>query len=68
MSDQNSSPSSPFAFEMRQRVKLSESNEEGAIIARAEYSYMTPQYLVRYRNGAGNQIENWWPAEAIVAV
>ena len=39
-----------------------------AIIGRAEYSYMTEQYLVRYRNGAGNQIENWWPAEAIVAV
>lgn len=62
-----SAPKTIYAFELRQRVKLSESNEEGVVIGRGEYTFMPPQYLVRYRAGDGCQHECWWTEEALVA-
>ena len=62
-----SAPKPIYAFDMRQRVKLSESKEEGVIIGRGEYTFMPPQYLVRYRAGDGCQHECWWTEEALAA-
>lgn len=54
-----------FKYELGQLVTLSRSDEEGEIIARAEYSTSEPSYLVRYRAGDGRQVENWWSESAI---
>ncbi len=56
-----------FAFELKDKVKLKESNETGVIIARAEYTEMANQYQIRYRAGDGRQTEAWWSEAAIEA-
>ena len=65
--ESDKAPNARFPFALKQIVKLSESDEQGTIIGRADYSFMPPQYLVRYRAGDGRQVENWWPADALVA-
>lgn len=56
-----------FKFELQQVVNIQESGETGTIIGRGEYDHADPSYLVRYKNGAGNCVENWWTETALVA-
>ena len=55
----------PFKFELDQKVTLVVSGEKGVIIGRAEYNYMTPQYLVRYKAADGRGVQDWWPENAL---
>lgn len=54
--------------DLKQRVRLTESGEEGVIIGRAEYTYAEPSYLIRYKGGDGVQHESWWTQDAIEVV
>lgn len=56
-----------FNFKLEDKVKLSESNEGGKIIGRAQYTYAIPAYLVRYVGGDGRQVENWISEDALEA-
>ena len=58
--------STNFAFVMRQVVRLVENPDEfGTIIARAEYAHGENSYLVRYKNGQGAMVEQWWGESAL---
>jgi hypothetical protein len=57
----------PFLYEMKATVKMTESNEQGAVIGRAEYQDHVNSYLVRYRAGDGRQSEGWFDESAIEA-
>jgi len=59
---------SEFEFELKQKVKLVESNETGIVIGRSEHTEISNQYCVRYRAGDGRQTEAWWFESAIEAV
>lgn len=54
-----------FAFSLGERVSLIESNEEGTVVGRAEYTDMAPRYLVRYKGADGRLVEEWWSGEAL---
>ena len=54
-----------FKFNIGDRVKLTESGEEGVVIGRAEYRYATDSFLILYKSGCGRQVENWWNVEFI---
>lgn len=56
-----------FAFELKDKVKLIESNETGSVIGRAEYSESANTYYFRYRAGDGRQVEAWWTESALEA-
>lgn len=56
-----------FAFELKQIVRLVESEETGTVVGRAEYADSPPTYLIRYRAGDGRQVEEWWRAPALTA-
>ena len=56
-----------FAFALGQVVYLVMSKEEGRIVARAEYSENSNQYLVRYKTADGRQVENWWSEQSLEA-
>ena len=55
-------------FQLNQRVRLAESDEEGTIIARAEFETSEPSYSVRYKAGDGRQTEAWWGESALLVV
>lgn len=57
---------STFQFELDEPVALSLSGERGVVIGRAEYSYMSPQYNVRYVAADGRQVEGWLDGSALV--
>jgi len=57
-----------FKYDLESRVKLNESEEQGEIIGRGEYTYSQNQYLIRYKAGDGRMVENWWTESAISAV
>jgi len=54
-------------FQLGQRVRLSLSDEEGHVVARAEYEASEPSYFVRYCAGDGRQVEAWWGESALSA-
>lgn len=54
-------------FQLRQIVKLAESQESGTLIGRAEYVNSGASYLVRYKSADGSQVEQWWGESAIEA-
>ena len=56
-----------FKFELKQVVVIEDGGESGKVIGRAEYVHCENSYLVRYKNGAGNTIENWWTETALTA-
>lgn len=56
-----------FKFEMKQIVKLVESDETGTVIGRAEYAHSENCYYVRYKAGDGRQVESWQGESAIEA-
>jgi len=39
--------------------------ERGIVVGRLEYDTGSRQYLVRYKNGAGSQVEAWWDEDAL---
>lgn len=58
-----------FKFKLKSRVKLSESEEQGDIVGRAEYSNGNENaYWVCYKAGDGRQIERWWNESQLIAV
>lgn len=57
-----------FLFDLKQVVKISESNESGTIIGRAEYVSSENQYLIRYKAADGRAVEVWWSENAISAL
>lgn len=58
---------SVFKFEMGQRVKLVESEEEGEVIGRGEHKSSEPNYRVLYRAGDGRQVDCWWDESSLQA-
>lgn len=58
---------SNFAFELRQVVQISETEETGTVHARSESTYSEPQYLVRYKAADGRATEQWWSENALQA-
>jgi hypothetical protein len=59
---------SSFLFELKQVVKITESDETGTVIARAEYTATENNYYLRYRAADGRAVEAWWPESALEAV
>ncbi|MGU3386999.1 hypothetical protein ACLBYG_20985 [Methylobacterium sp. D53M] len=56
-----------FQFDLGQRVKLKDSEEQGSVVGRAEYQESSPSYFVRYRTADGCLTEAWWSGSALVA-
>lgn len=54
-----------FKFELKTRVKLVDSGEEGVVNARVEYTNRESGYLVRYKAASGCQTEAWWDEHSI---
>lgn len=52
-------------FELKSKVRITASGESGEVIARAEYAYAEPSYLVRYVTGDGRATESWWTETAL---
>lgn len=52
-------------FKLGDRVTLKESNEEGEVIGRAEYSTGEPCFHLRYCAADGRQVESWWSDSSI---
>ncbi|MBL4761707.1 MAG: hypothetical protein JKY93_03295 [Gammaproteobacteria bacterium] len=48
-----------------EKVKLTESNESGTVIGRAQYQHGEDCYYVRYCGATGTQVEQWWDKSAI---
>lgn len=62
------SDDSCFAFELGQNVSLiGNFDEQGQVIARAQYTNGCNQYWVRYRNGNNVTVETWWAEDALIA-
>lgn len=57
-----------FQFDLGQRVKLTDSEEQGSVVGRAEYQQSSPSYFVRYRTADGCLTETWWSGSALVAI
>lgn len=57
-----------FKFELDQEVIIAVSNEQGLIIARAQYRTSENQYLLRYKNNEGRAVEEWWGESALYSV
>lgn len=56
-----------FEYDLGSRLKLKESDEEGEVIARAQYAVGDNCYLIRYKAGDGRQVESWWNASSVTA-
>lgn len=54
-----------FKFELKQRVKIDESGENGVVTGRAEYTNAANGYYVRYKSADGVARECWWPEDAV---
>lgn len=52
-------------FSLKSPVTISASGESGEVIARAEYVYAEPSYLVRYTAADGRATEAWWTESAL---
>lgn len=57
---------SAFKFALNAQVWIIASGEQGAVIGRAEYANVEPEYLVRYRRRpGGNSVESWLTESAL---
>lgn len=54
-----------FKFELRQKVAIKISGEEGEVIARSESVSHQPQYLLRYKDNANVAHETWWDEDCL---
>jgi len=57
-----------FKFELEASVKIKCSEEQGTIMARAEYRNMENQYYIRYQAADGRAVEAWWGESAVEPV
>lgn len=57
-----------FNFNLKQKVKIKCSGEEGEVIGRAEYSNCGDQYQVRYKTADGRAEEKWWSEDALTPI
>jgi hypothetical protein len=56
-----------FKFKLGDKVKLTQSEENGVVISRAEHQNHCNQYSVRYKAGDGRVLESWWDEDALEA-
>lgn len=56
-----------FKFELKQVVRITESDEQGTVQGRAEYTASENNYFVRYKAADGRATEAWWPEDALTA-
>jgi len=56
-----------FSFDLQARVRIRESGEVGEVIGRAEYTFSSDSYLVRYKAADGRAVENWWTESSLEA-
>jgi len=54
-----------FKYGLGDRVQLKESEEEGEVVGRAEFSNADDSYLIRYQGKDGRLVEVWWTESAI---
>lgn len=54
-----------FKFNLGAEVCIMTSDERGIVIARAEYTTSTNDYLIQYRAADGRAVEAWWREDAI---
>jgi putative transposon-encoded protein len=54
-------------FELKQIVKMVESEETGTVIGCAAYIDRPNDYLIRYKAADGRQVETWWTESALQA-
>lgn len=52
-------------FALAEKVAITASHETGHVIARAEYSEASNNYLVRYKAADGRAVEAWWTEAAL---
>lgn len=52
-------------FVLAQQVQIKASNEQGEVIARAEYLNSENMYLLRYKSSDGPAVEAWWGESAL---
>ena len=57
-----------FKFEMESPVALNLSGERGSVIGRCEYLTSENNYLVRYVDAKGCQVQSWLGESELVAV
>lgn len=53
------------SFKLGNKVEIQCSGEKGVVIGVAEYDFMDPQYLIRYRSADGSAVEKWWDQGAL---
>lgn len=56
-----------FQYPLYQRVALTQSEERGVVIGRAEFTNRRDTYLVRYVTGDKRQVEAWIAEDALVS-
>lgn len=52
-------------YELKQVVVIEVSGDSATVIARAEYTFGEPQYLLRYVKKDGSATEAWWGESAL---
>ena len=57
-----------FKFNLGQQVRITISEEQGAVRARGDGVERTNQYLVAYKNTLGVATEVWWNEDQLTAV
>lgn len=55
-----------FDFALGAEVVIDASGEHGRVIGRAQYETSDDNYLIRYRDGSGSAVEQWWTRSALV--
>lgn len=56
-----------FKYTLGQSVTITCSDEQGHVIARAQYSESSNQYLIRYKCADGRAVQSWWSESALNA-
>jgi hypothetical protein len=54
-----------FKFELKDRVRIVESGEEGTVLGRADYVSAETNYYIRYKAADGRAVEAWWGESAL---
>lgn len=54
-----------FKHNLGDAVTIAASQEDGAVIARAEYASSENSYLIRYKSADGRAVESWWGESAL---
>ena len=57
-----------FKFELRQKVSIAISGEEGIIKGRADYANAEDGYFVHYRSADGCASDKWFTADELEAI